>query len=79
MFLKTTNNIVRLTYITFTIFFFCNCNKGGGDSRGENNGRTNLTNEDVAYIRECYDLHKRRKEVYKQFKDKISFSAFASI
>ena len=65
-------------YNTFKGFGY-NCNKGGGDSRGENNGRTNLTNEDVAYIRECYDLHKRRKEVYKQFKDKISFSAFASI
>ena len=65
-------------YNTFKGFGY-NRNKGGGDSRGENNGRTNLTNEDVAYIRECYDLHKRRKEVYKQFKDKISFSAFASI
>lgn len=65
-------------YNTFKGFGY-NCNKGGGDSRGENNGRTNLTNEDVAYIRECYDLHKRRKEIYKQFKDKISFSAFASI
>ena len=65
-------------YNTFKGFGY-NCNKGGGDSRGENNGRTNLKNEDVAYIRECYDLHKRRKEVYKQFKDKISFSAFASI
>lgn len=65
-------------YNTFKGFGY-NCNKGGGNSRGENNGRTNLTNEDVAYIRECYDLHKRRKEVYKQFKDKISFSAFASI
>lgn len=33
----------------------------------------------MAYIRECYDLHCRRKEIYEQFKDKISFSAFASI
>lgn len=56
-----------------------NCNEGGGNSRGENNGRTKLTNEDVAYIRECYDNHERRKTVYEQFKDKISFSSFASI
>lgn len=56
-----------------------NCNPGGGNSRGENNGRTKLTNEDVAYIRNCYDEHKRRKEVYEQFKDRISFDAFASI
>ena len=59
--------------------FGYNCNEGGGDSRGENNGRTKLTNQDVAYIRECYDLHKRRKEVYEQFKDKVSFDSFAAI
>lgn len=59
--------------------FGYNCNEGGGDSRGENNGRTKLTNQDVAYIRECYDLHKRRKEVYEQFKDRISFDSFAAI
>ncbi len=56
-----------------------NCNEGGGNNRGENNGRTNLTNENVAYIRECYDAHLRRKDVYEQFKDKISFSSFARI
>ena len=65
-------------YNTYKGFGY-NCNAGGGDSRGENNGRTKLTNNDVAYIRECYDLHRRRKEVYEQFKDRISFSAFASI
>lgn len=65
-------------YNTYKGFGY-NCNAGGGDSRGENNGRTKLTNDDVAYIRECYDLHRRRKEVYEQFKDRISFSAFASI
>jgi group I intron endonuclease len=56
-----------------------NCNPGGGNNRGENNGRTKLTNEDVAYIRECYDAHMRRREVYQQFKNKISFDGFASI
>lgn len=65
-------------YNTYKGFGY-NCNEGGGDSRGENNGRTKLTNNDVAYIRECYDLHYRRRDVYEQFKDKISFSAFASI
>ena len=59
--------------------FGYNCNAGGGDSRGENNGRTKLTNQDVAYIRECYDLHRRRKEVYEQFKDRVSFDSFAAI
>lgn len=65
-------------YNTYKGFGY-NCNEGGGNSRGENNGRTNLTNEDVAYIRECYNLHKRRREVYQQFQDKISFDGFASI
>ena len=65
-------------YNTYKGFGY-NCNEGGGDNRGENNGRTNLTNEDVAYIRECYDAHMRRKDVYDLFKDKITFSGFASI
>ena len=56
-----------------------NCSVGGGNNRGENNGRTKLTDQDVAYIRECYDEHMRRKEVYEQFKDKITFGAFARI
>lgn len=59
--------------------FGYNCNSGGGNSRGENNGRTKLTNEDVAYIRECYDCHMRRRDVYQNFKDKIAFDSFASI
>ena len=65
-------------YNTYKGFGY-NCNPGGGNNRGENNGRTKLTNNDVAYIRECYDAHKRRKEVYQLFQDKISFDGFASI
>ena len=65
-------------YNTFKGFGY-NCSEGGGNNRGENNGRTNLTNSDVEYIRECYNNHKRRKEVYELFKDKISFNSFASI
>jgi len=65
-------------YNTYKGFGY-NCNPGGGDSRGENNGRTNLTNKDVEYIRDCYNQHKRRKEIYELFKDRISFGAFASI
>ena len=65
-------------YNTYKGFGY-NCSPGGENNRGENNGRTKLTNEDVAYIRNCYDEHQRRKDVYKLFKDKISFGAFASI
>lgn len=65
-------------YNTYKGFGY-NCSEGGGNNRGENNGRTRLTNEDVAFIRECYAAHKRRKDVYKQFQDKVGFSGFASI
>ena len=65
-------------YNTYKGFGY-NCNEGGGNNRGENNGRTNLTNEDIAYIRECYDSHMRRRDVYQKFQDKISFDGFASI
>ena len=65
-------------YNTYKGFGY-NCNEGGGDSRNENNGRTKLTNQDVAYIRDCYNKHLRRRDVYEQFKDKITFQPFASI
>lgn len=53
----------------------------GGDSqsKGENNGRALLTEEDVVLIRKAYNNHKRRKDVYKQFKDKITFGTFSAI
>ena len=65
-------------YNTYKGFGY-NCAEGGGNNRCENNGRAKLTNEEVSYIRECYDLHMRRNEVYQRFKTKISFSTFASI
>lgn len=65
-------------YNTYKGFGY-NCSPGGHSAVGEQNNRTKLTNEDVAYIRECYDLHCRRREVYDIFKDKITFGTFASI
>ena len=49
----------------------------GGDGRkeghkGELNGRAKLTLEDVIYIRECYNAHIPFKQVYEQYKNKIS-------
>ena len=65
-------------YNTFKGFGY-NCSIGGGKNYCENNGRTKLTNEDVSYIRDCYNAHRRRREVYEEFREKISFSSFASI
>ena len=50
----------------------------GGDlhSVGENNGRAKLTEEDIKIIRNAYNNHERQNEVYKQFKDKVSFTTF---
>lgn len=56
-----------------------NCNEGGGQFAGENNGRARLTEKDVEYIRECYNNHRRRREVYEEFKNKISFNSFAHV
>lgn len=54
-----------------------NCNAGGNQaSIGSNNGRAKLTEEDIIVIRKAYAEHKKQKEVYEQFKDKVSFSAF---
>lgn len=39
---------------------------------GEKNGRALLTEKDVYYIRECYNAHIPFKQVYEEYKDKIS-------
>ena len=57
-----------------------NLSEGGDNqSRGINNGRAILTEDDIRIIRNAYNNHKIRKEIYEQFKDKISFSTFANI
>lgn len=57
-----------------------NCSVGGDQqSIGSNNGRAILTEDEVKIIRKAYANHLRRKEVYEQFKEKISFSTFANV
>lgn len=53
-----------------------NGSKGGSwkdkSTVGEENGRSVLKENDVYYIRECYNSHVPFREVYEQYKDKIS-------
>lgn len=57
-----------------------NCNPGGNQaSIGEHNGRAKLTENDVKLIRQAYANHERQKEIYKLFKDKISFNYFQNV
>lgn len=57
-----------------------NCSIGGDQqSIGSNNGRAILTENEVKIIRTAYNNHERRKDVYKQFEDKITFSSFARV
>lgn len=65
-------------YNTYSGFGY-NLTAGGDKNCGEENGRAKLSQEDVEYIRDCYNSHMRRKEVYQRFKDKISFSTFSHI
>lgn len=50
----------------------------GGDNNpnrsqfGEKNGRALLTEEDVIYIRECYNAHVPFRQVFKEYENKIS-------
>ena len=46
---------------------------------GENNPKAKLTEDDVKKIRKAYTEHKKQKEVYKDFKDKISFGYFQNL
>lgn len=57
-----------------------NCSIGGDQqSVGSQNGRAKLTESDVIIIREAYANHKRQKDVYELFKDKIAFTSFQNI
>lgn len=57
-----------------------NCSIGGNQqSVGENNGRSKLTENDIKIIRQAYAEHKKQKDIYKQFEDKITFNHFQSI
>ena len=57
-----------------------NCTIGGDQqSQGSYNGRAILTEKEVEFIRQAYANHERRKDVYKNFENKISFSTFANI
>lgn len=46
---------------------------------GENNPKAKLTEDDVKKIRKAYTEHKKQKEVYEEFKDKISFGYFQNL
>ena len=57
-----------------------NCSNGGEQqSIGENNGRSKLTEEDIVFIRNAYQSHKKQKDIYKLYEDKISFGYFQNL
>lgn len=49
------------------------------DVAGEHNPKSKLTEEDVIYIRQAYNEHKKQKEVYEKFKNIISFNHFQNV
>lgn len=58
-----------------------NCQLGGSNnSTGEGNGRAQITEADVKFLRESYMKHQSPKEIYEEyFQDKITKSQFQAI
>lgn len=57
-----------------------NCSTGGNQqSIGSNNGRAKITEEDVMLIRQAYNSHLKQKDIYEQFKNKITWHSFQAI
>ena len=57
-----------------------NCSDGGDAATyGENNGRSKLTEQDVIEIRTAYNNHLKQKDVYENYKDKITFGYFQNL
>lgn len=46
---------------------------------GSNNPNAKLTEQDVIEIRTAYNNHKKQKEVYENYKDKITFASFQRV
>lgn len=75
---RQTLNQLEIFFIKYYDSFHNGYNASeGGDKvnnahSGELNGRAKLNEEDVRYIRECYNAHIPFREVYEEFKDKIS-------
>ena len=49
------------------------------DVVGSNNPKAKLAEEDIITIRQAYAQHKKQREVYENYKDKISFSYFQNL
>lgn len=82
---ETLNNLER-----FFIKYYDSYHNGynatpGGDGSGmegktgSKNGRALLNEDDVAYIRECYNNHIPFRVVYEEFKEKISKRGFQKV
>lgn len=57
-----------------------NLTSGGQQSSiGEDNGRAILTEDDIRNIRLAYAEHKKQKDVYENYKEKITFNNFQVI
>ena len=61
-----------------------NMNEGGETANqniasGENNGKAKLTKKDVVEIREAYNNHELKRNVYERYKNRISESGFHKI
>lgn len=52
---------------------------GFTDVIGSHNPKSKLTEEDVVQIRIAYKEHKKQKDIYENFKDKISFGYFQNL
>ena len=53
--------------------------RGGQHNIGESNPNAKLTEQDVYNIRESYNNHEYKLEVYEKYKNKISFSYFSNV
>ena len=49
------------------------------DVVGSHNPHAKLTEEDVIEIRKAYNNHRKQKEVYENYKDKITFQSFQNL
>lgn len=53
--------------------------RGGQHNIGESNSNVKLTEKDVYNIREAYNNHERKYDVYERFKHKVTSSYFSSV
>ena len=69
---------IKYFLTTYSVYGY-NKIAGGQHNRGESNPKAKLSEKEIFDIREAYNNHERKRNVYENYKDKVSWYSFSNI